>query len=100
MNRIKSTYHISVGKWLLKVSKITLEQWPFSLCSNVISLTLNRLLPTGIAIIYFFARLKSHWVYGLRYGHTLGILLSETPLFIAGHFIAGDQHPKNMFQSL
>ena len=40
-------YHFPAGKSLLKVSKITLEQRPDSLCSSVIFLTLNRYLPAG-----------------------------------------------------
>ena len=35
-----------VGKYLFKVSKITLEQRSIERCSNVILLTLNRYLPT------------------------------------------------------
>ena len=42
---------IPVGKYLFKVSKITLEQRPSGRCSNVILLTLNRYLPTGIILI-------------------------------------------------
>ena len=37
-----------VGKYLFKVSKITLEQRPDGRCSNVILLTLNRYLSTGV----------------------------------------------------
>ena len=37
-----------VGKYLFKVSKITLEQRSIERCSNVILLTLNRYLPTGL----------------------------------------------------
>ena len=36
-----------MGKYLFKVSKITLEQRPSGRCSNVILLTLNKYLPTG-----------------------------------------------------
>ena len=36
-----------VGKYLFKVSKITLEQRSEKRCSNIILLTLNRYLPTG-----------------------------------------------------
>ena len=37
-----------VGKYHFKVGKITLEQRPDGRCSNVILLTLNRYLPTGL----------------------------------------------------
>ena len=37
-----------VDKYLFKVSKITLEQRPNGRCSNVILLTLNRYLSTGL----------------------------------------------------
>ena len=41
------TEYYPVGKYLFKVSKITLEQRPDGRCSNVILLTLNRYLFTG-----------------------------------------------------
>ena len=41
-----------MGKYLFKVSKITLEQRPFGRWSNVILLTLNRYLPTGSNVIW------------------------------------------------
>ena len=39
--------YIPVGKFLFKVSKITLEQRSIERCSNVIFLTLDRYLSTG-----------------------------------------------------
>ena len=39
-----------VGKYLFKVSKITLEQRPNGRCSNVILLTLDMYLPTGLEV--------------------------------------------------
>ena len=39
-----------VGKYLFKVSKITLDQRLDGHCSNVILLTLNRYLPLGLGV--------------------------------------------------
>ena len=56
-----------VGKYLFKVSKITLEQRPSGRCSNAILLTLNRYLPTGklhadfLLLLFFLFLGKSTW---------------------------------------
>ena len=43
-------FYVPVGKYLFKVSKITLEQRLSGRCSKVILLTLNRYLPTGVLL--------------------------------------------------
>jgi len=50
-----------VGKRLLKVSKITLEQKPDGLCSSVIFLTLNMFLPVGRAVILFLGAISKNF---------------------------------------
>ena len=46
----QSKQQFPVGKYLFKVSKITLEQRSIERCSNVILMNLNRYLPTGVIL--------------------------------------------------
>ena len=84
-----------VGKYLFKVSKITLEQRPNGRCSNVILLTLNRYLPTGTDRFYMISIKPS----------IMKILLLKMSVFllscISGLEITGDHHcGGEIFQSI